>query len=148
MIDAGKPYITDPYNKDAIVFEFPMGASTKSITRNQITALDHLEIWKKFALYWCEHKPSVTIYVAEDEWLAVGAWCWENFDIISGVSFLPKADDAHIYEAAPYEEVTTDVWGELYQKTKGDIDWNNITEEEDNTIGSQELACTADACEI
>ena len=148
LIEAGKPYLTDPYNKDALVFEFPMGASTKSITRNQITALEHLEIWKKFALYWCEHKPSVTIYVAEDEWLAVGAWCWQNFDIISGVSFLPKADDAHIYEAAPYEEVTTDVWGELYEKTKGTIDWDNISEEDDNTIGSQELACTADACEI
>ena len=148
LIESGKPYITDPYNKDAIVFEFPMGASTKSITRNQITALEHLEIWKKFALYWCEHKPSVTIYVGEDEWLSVGAWCWDNFDIISGVSFLPKADDAHIYEAAPYEEVTTDVWGELYEKTKSPIDWDSISEEDDYTIGSQELACTADACEI
>ena len=148
LIESGKPYITDPYNKDAIVFEFPMGASTKSITRNQISALEHLEIWKKFALYWCEHKPSVTIYVGEDEWLSVGAWCWDNFDIISGVSFLPKADDAHIYEAAPYEEVTTDVWGELYEKTKSPIDWDNISEEDDYTIGSQELACTADACEI
>ena len=148
LIKSGKPYITDPYNKDAIVFEFPMGASTKSITRNQITALDHLEIWKKFALYWCEHKPSVTIYVGGDEWLSVGAWCWENFDIISGLSFLPKADDDHIYEAAPYEEVTTDVWGELYEKTKSPIDWDSISEEDDYTIGSQELACTADACEI
>ena len=104
--------------------------------------------WKRFAMHWCEHKPSVTIYVAEDEWFAVGSWCWENFDIVSGVSFLPKADDAHIYEAAPYEEVTTDVWGELYEKTKSPIDWDSISEEDDYTIGSQELACTADACEI
>ena len=148
LIESGKPYITDPYNKDAIVFEFPMGASTKSITKDQVSALEHLEVWKKFALYWCEHKPSVTIYVAEDEWLSVGAWCWENFDIVSGVSFLPKADDAHIYEAAPYEEISREEYSELYMKTKNPIDWDNISEEDDNTIGSQELACTADACEI
>jgi len=148
LIESGKPYITDPYNKDAIVFEFPMGASTKSLIKDQVSALEHLEIWKKFALYWCEHKPSVTIYVAEDEWLAVGAWCWENFDIVSGVSFLPKADDAHIYEAAPYEEISGEEYSELYNKTKTPIDWDNIGEEDDNTIGSQELACTADACEI
>jgi ribonucleoside-diphosphate reductase alpha chain len=80
-----------------------MGASTKSITKDQVSAIDHLEVWKKFSLNWCEHKPSVTIYVTENEWLAVGAWCWENFDILSGVSFLPKADDAHIYEAAAHE---------------------------------------------
>ena len=148
LIESGKPYIADPYNKDAIVFEFPMGASTKSITKDQVSALEHLETWKKFALYWCEHKPSVTIYVSEDEWLSVGAWCWENFDIVSGVSFLPKADDAHIYEAAPYEEISGEEYSELYTKTKSPIDWDSISEEDDNTIGSQELACTADACEI
>ena len=148
LIESGKPYIADPYNKDAIVFEFPMGASTKSITKDQVSALEHLETWKKFALYWCEHKPSVTIYVSEDEWLSVGAWCWENFDIVSGVSFLPKADDAHIYEAAPYEEISGEEYSELYTKTKNPIDWDSISEEDDNTIGSQELACTADACEI
>jgi len=123
-----------------------MGASTKSITKDQISAVEHLEIWKKFALHWCEHKPSVTIYVEEDEWLDVGAWCWENFDIISGVSFLPKADDAHIYEAAPYEEITSEEYSKLKANRK--IDWESVTEGEDNTIGSQELACMAGACEI
>ena len=146
LIDSGIPYITDPYNKDALVFEFPMGASTKSITKDQISAVEHLEIWKRFALHWCEHKPSVTIYVEEDEWLDVGAWCWKNFDIISGVSFLPKADDAHIYEAAPYEEITSKEYSKLKANRK--IDWASVTEGEDNTIGSQELACTAGACEI
>ena len=85
---------------------------------------------------------------AEDEWLAVGAWCWENFDILSGVSFLPKADDAHIYEAAPYEEISSEEYSEMKKKTNFIIDWDNVAEEDDNTIGSQELACTAGACEI
>jgi ribonucleoside-diphosphate reductase alpha chain len=148
LIESGVPCITDPYNKDALVFEFPMGASTKCITKDQVSALEHLEIWKKFALYWCEHKPSVTIYIAEDEWLAVGAWCWQNFYILSGVSFLPKADDAHIYEAAPYEEISRDQYFELTKKAKKIIDWDKIIEVDDNTTGSQELACTGDACEI
>ena len=148
LIESGVPYITDPYNKDALVFEFPMGASTKCITKDQVSALEHLEIWKKFALYWCEHKPSVTINIAEDEWLAVGAWCWQNFYILSGVSFLPKADDAHIYEAAPYEEISRDQYFELTKKAKKIIDWDKIIEVDDNTTGSQELACTGDACEI
>ena len=148
LIESGVPYITDPYNKDALVFEFPMGSSTKCITKDQVSALEHLEIWKKFALYWCEHKPSVTIYIAEDEWLAVGAWCWQNFYILSGVSFLPKADDAHIYEAAPYEEISRDQYFELTKRAKKIIDWDKIIEVDDNTTGSQELACTGDACEI
>jgi len=148
LIESGVPYIIDPYNKDALVFEFPMGASTKCITKNQVSAIEHLEIWKKFALYWCEHKPSVTIYIAEDEWLAVGAWCWQNFYILSGVSFLPKADDAHIYEAAPYEEISNAKYSELTKKATKVIDWDKVIELDDNTIGSQELACTGDACEI
>ena len=146
MINAGQPFVVDPYNKEALVFEFPMKSPAKSITKDKITAIQHLEVWKRFALNWCEHKPSVTIYVEEDEWLAVGAWCWENFDIISGVSFLPKADDAHIYEAAPYEEITSVEYSKL--KANRTIDWASVTEGEDNTIGSQELACMAGACEI
>jgi ribonucleoside-diphosphate reductase alpha chain len=146
MIDAGQPYVVDPYNKEALVFEFPMKTPTRSITKDKINAIEHLEIWKKFAINWCEHKPSVTIYVEEDEWLAVGAWCWHNFDIISGVSFLPKADDAHIYEAAPYEEITSEEYTKL--KSNRAIDWSSVSEGEDNTTGSQELACMAGACEI
>jgi ribonucleoside-triphosphate reductase len=146
MINAGQPFVVDPYNKEALVFEFPMKSPAKSITKDKITAIQHLEVWKRFALNWCEHKPSVTIYVEEDEWLAVGAWCWHNFDIISGVSFLPKADDAHIYEAAPYEEITSMEYSKL--KANRSIDWASVSEGEDNTTGSQELACMAGACEI
>jgi ribonucleoside-diphosphate reductase alpha chain len=148
LINSGQPFSPDPYNKDALVFEFPMKSPAKSITKDKVSALEHLEVWKKFSLHWCEHKPSVTIYVAEDEWLAVGAWCWENFDILSGVSFLPKADDAHIYEAAPYEEISSEEYSEMKKKTNFIIDWDKVVEEDDNTIGSQELACTAGACEI
>ena len=148
LIDSGQPHLVDPYNKDALVFEFPIKAPNKSIIKSDVSAIDHLEIWKKFAVYWCEHKPSVTIYVAEDEWLSVGAWCWENFDILSGVSFLPKADDAHIYQAAPYEEITSEEYNAMLKKTSFTIDWDKVVENEDNTIGSQEMACVADACEI
>lgn len=148
LIGAGQPYIPDPYNKDALVFEFPMKTPAKSITKDKVSAIEHLEIWKKFSIHWCEHKPSVTIYIAEDEWLAVGAWCWDNFDILSGVSFLPKADDAHIYEAAPYEEINSEAYNAMLKKTNLAIDWDSVVEENDNTTGSQELACTAGACEI
>lgn len=148
LIEAGVPYRVDPYNKDAFVFEFPTKAPPKSITKDKVGAIEHLEIWKKFAIHWCEHKPSVTIYIAEDEWFSVGSWCWENFDILSGVSFLPKADDAHIYEAAPYEEITQEEYTIMRKKTDFVIDWGKVVEGEDNTIGSQELACLAGACEI
>ena len=146
LIDAGIQYEDDPYNKEAIVFSFPMKSPAKSRTRHEVSAIQHLEIWKRFALHWCEHKPSVTIYVGEDEWLKVGSWCYENFDILSGVSFLPRADDSHSYEVAPYEEITKEEYS-MFPKTKP-IDWGSIAEDDDNTIGSQELACTGDKCEI
>ena len=140
------PFEDDPYNKEAIVFSFPMQAPAKSRTRNELSAIQHLEIWKRFAVNWCEHKPSVTIYVGESEWMSVGAWCYDNFDVLSGVSFLPRADDSHSYEVAPYEEITKEQFSS-YTKPKV-IDWDAIEEHEDNTIGSQELACTGDKCEI
>jgi len=146
LMDAGIQYEDDPYNKEAIVFSFPMKAPAKARTRHEFTAIQHLEVWKKFALHWCEHKPSVTIYVGEDEWLEVGAWCYKNFDIVSGVSFLPRADDSHSYEVAPYEEITKEEYS-MFPKTKA-IDWQSVREDDDNTIGSQELACTGDKCEI
>ena len=146
LIDAGVPFEDDPYNKEAIVFSFPVQAPAKSRTRHDVTAIQHLEIWKKFALHWCEHKPSVTIYVGEEEWLEVGAWCYSNFDILSGVSFLPRADESHSYEVAPYEEITKETYKDIPKI--GIIDWDSIKEDDDNTIGSQELACSGDKCEI
>ena len=145
LFAADVPYIEDPYNHEAIVFCFPMKAPAGSVIRAKVSAIEHLETWKKFALHWCEHKPSVTIYVGEDEWLSVGAWCYDNFDILSGVSFLPKSDDDHSYVAAPYEEITKEEHNAFKIKP---IVWSDVEEAEDNTTSSQELACTADACEI
>ena len=148
MTAAKIPYVVDPYNSEALVFSFPMMAPAKSVTRAKVDAISHLETWKKFAVHWCEHKPSVTVYVEEAEWMKVGAWCYDNFDILSGVSFLPKADDAHIYEAAPYEEISSEEYAEMIKKSNLAINWDAVVEESDNTTGSQELACTAGACEI
>ena len=146
LIEAGIPYEEDPYNSESLVFSFAVKAHSKSITKDKVDAISHLETWKKFALYWCEHKPSVTIYVEEDEWLDVGAWCYKNFDILSGVSFLPKADDHHVYQQAPYEEITASEYAN-FPKPK-EINWESFQESDDNTTSSQELACTGDACEI
>ena len=141
------PCVTDPYNTEALVFAFPVKAPSESVVREKIDAISHLETWKKFAVHWCEHKPSITVYVEESEWMKVGAWCYDNFDILSGVSFLPKADDAHIYQEAPYETITKREYTKLMSSMKK-IDWDVVQEGEDNTTSSQELACTGDACEL
>jgi len=148
LIDADVPYMTDPYNDNAWVFEFPHKAHKNSITRKEVGPLEQLGLWKKFALSWCEHKPSMTCYVGENHWPEVGAWVWNNFDIISGVSFLPSADEGHIYEAAPYEDCSKEVYEEYKRAIPKTIDWGSLKENQDNTTGTQELACTGDKCEI
>lgn len=148
VIDAGVPYNTDPYNKSAWVFDFPMKAPNKAITRKDITPLSQLELWKHFALNYCEHKPSMTCYVGDKDWPEVGGWVWKHFDIINGISFLPSSDEGHIYESAPYEDISKDKYKELIKTMPKDIDWSSIIEEEDFTTSSQEFACVADQCEI
>jgi ribonucleoside-diphosphate reductase alpha chain len=148
MIDAGFPAHTDPYNPEAWVFDFPQMSPKGAVTRHDLSALDHLEVWMRFAVHWCEHKPSVTIYVKEGEWMDVGAWVWNNFDLMSGVSFLPSADEAHSYESAPYEDITKDDYKSLIKGMPESIDWDSIIEEEDVTTSSQELACVGGACEL
>ena len=130
------------------VFSFPMMAPKGSVCRTDMTAIEQLEIWKCYAKHWCEHKPSVTISVKEDEWVPVGAWCWENFDYLSGVSFLPFSD--HTYQQAPYQDIDEKTYKKLAKEMPTDIDWNKLQdfEKEDNTKGSQELACTAGVCEL
>jgi ribonucleoside-triphosphate reductase len=148
LIDNGIEYLEDPYNKDAWVFEFPMKA-TGSKTRHDVSAMEQLELWKKFALHYCEHKPSMTCYVKESEWPTVGAWIWENFDIVNGISFLPSADEGHVYQAAPYEDMCSAdfaKWNKKYSKIE--LTWDNLIEHVDDTTGSQEYACVAGACEI
>ena len=148
VIDSGVPYSSDPYNGNAWVFDFPMKAPPKAITRKSLGPLDQLELWKHFASHYCEHKPSMTCYVGEKDWPEVGAWVWKNFDIINGISFLPSADEGHIYQLAPYEDISKEKYKELAKTMPKNIDWSSIVEEEDFTTSSQEFACTADQCEI
>ncbi len=130
------------------VFSFPMMSPKGSVCRKDMTAIEQLEIWKCYAQHWCEHKPSVTISVKEEEWVPVGAWCWENFEYLSGVSFLPFSD--HTYQQAPYQDIDEKTYKKLAKAIPTDIDWNKLQdfEKEDNTKGSQELACTAGVCEL
>jgi ribonucleoside-triphosphate reductase len=128
------------------VFSFPKKAPHNALLREDLTATQHLDLWMMYQKHWCEHKPSVTISVEEDEWVEVGAWCWKNFDDISGVSFLPY--DGGTYRQAPYEECNEEEYLELLHKMPDTIDWDSLTEEEDNVEGTQTLACTAGVCEI
>lgn len=146
MTEQGFPVEDDLYNPSNVIFSFPQKAPHNAVFRNEMTAIEQLEHWKMVALNWCEHKPSITVYVREHEWLAVGAWVYENFDILSGVSFLPYAGG--VYRQAPYQECTKSQYEEFKLKMPDHIDFALYTEEEDNTTASQELACTAGACEI
>lgn len=131
------------------VFSFAMKSPDNAVTRTQMTAIEQLELWKVYALSWCEHKPSVTITVKEHEWMDVGAWVYENFDVASGVSFLPHSD--HTYQQAPYQDIEADDYAEWQLAYGGlQIDWAALSEyeREDNTSGSRELACTAGVCEV
>jgi ribonucleoside-diphosphate reductase alpha chain len=143
LIEAGVPHAVDPYNSEAIVFTFAMKSPKDAVCTKDITAIEHLEFWKKLALNWCEHKPSVTVNVKEHEWPSVGAWCWENFDILSGVSFLPAEDENHTYEQAPYEKITKRQY-EIHPVLKF-IDWSVIPESKERET---ELACSAGECAI
>jgi len=129
------------------VFSFPVKAPDGAITRNDMSAIEQLELWKVYATHWCEHKPSITVSVRESEWLKVGAWVDENFDMCSGISFLPHTD--HIYRQAPYQELTEEEYN-VMAETMPDIDWSKLTdyEDEDNTTTSHELACSAGNCEL
>ena len=112
-----------------------------------MTAVEQLELWKVYQENWCEHKPSITVSVKEEEWMSVGAWCYENFDMMSGVSFLPFSD--HTYRQAPYQDCDKTKY-ETLLKEMPNADWSKLAdyEEKDMTAGSQELACSADGCEI
>ena len=149
MIDKGFHAEDDVMKpNDTKVIYFPMKSPVESVMRDAKSAIEQLEIWKTYQLYWCEHKPSITVYVKEEEWLQVGAWVYENFDVMSGVSFLPHSD--HSYKQAPYQEVDKKTYQEWVAKTPRNINWMDLTqyEKEDTTTSSKELACTAGACEI
>jgi ribonucleoside-triphosphate reductase len=149
MIDKGfpaEPCVMKPNH--TMVFSFPMKAPEHCITRNDMTALEQLQLWLTYQQYWCEHKPSVTITVRDEEWMEVGAWVYKHFDEISGISFLPHSD--HTYRQAPYEDCTKEQYETMLAKLPKDVDWSELSkyEKEDNTTGTQTFSCTAGACEL
>ena len=149
MVEKGVPAeddITQPEN--TTVFSFPIESPSDSVTRNDTSAVEQLNLWLTYQKFWCEHKPSVTITVKEDEWLDVGAWVYNNFDNVAGISFLPHSD--HTYKQAPYQECSKKEYLDLLKKMPKKLDWQELIdyEVEDSTRGGQELACSADSCEI
>ena len=149
MMDSGFPVEDDAMNPShTSVFSFPMKVDEGAVFRTDLTAIEQLELWLTYQKYWCEHKPSVTISVKEDEWLDVGAWVYKNFDYMSGVSFLPFAE--HTYKQAPYQDIKKDEYELLLKQMPKNVEWSKLSEYEktDMTIGSQELACAAGGCEI
>ena len=149
LIDQGFPHEDALEKPDSMtVFSFPMKSPTGAITRNKISAIDHLTLWNVYATYWCEHKPSITVSVKEKEWLNVGSFVYDNFDNMSGVSFLPMTE--HTYKQAPYQDCTKEQYKELLDRMPNEVDWDSFSnyEKEDLTTGSQELACTANSCEV
>jgi len=130
------------------VFSFPMKSPDHAITRNDLTATEHLDLWLAYQRHWCEHKPSITITVREHEWMDVGAWVYKHFDEVSGVSFLPHSD--HTYRQAPYQDCTKDEYEAFLEKMPKKVDWSLLSkyEKEDKTVGSQTYACSGNSCEI
>ena len=148
MTAAGFPVEDDVMSKSSLVFSFPIKSPESSTTVKQVGAMEQLRVWKKYQDYWCEHKPSITVYYTDDEFLQIAQWIWENFDSVSGISLLPVSD--HVYQQAPYEDITAEKYEELLAAMPVDVKWEDLEhfEKEDNTTGSQELACVGGACEI
>ena len=148
MIDKGFPHEQCVTKPDSVtVFSFPMRA-VGSVTRKDVSAIEHLELWLMYQQYWTEHKPSITVSVREHEWLEVGAWVYKNFDEISGISFLPFSD--HTYRQAPFQDCTQEEYEALVARIPVNVDWSELKnyEKTDNTTGSQEFACSGGSCEI
>ena len=149
MIDKGVPNEPCVMKGDTTtVFSFPIKSPSGAVTRNDMTAVEQLEMWLIYQRSWCEHKPSVTISVRDEEWMEVGAFVYKHFDEMSGVSFLPHSD--HTYQQAPYQDCTKEDYEELLAIMPKSIDWSELSEyeDEDNTAGSQTMACSGDTCEI
>jgi len=143
MKDAGVPWEVDVMNPKAIVFSFPFKAPEGAMTRNDQSAIDQLETWLDYKMYWTEHSPSVTVSVKPEEWAAVGDWVFEHFDLITGISFLPYSD--HVYKQAPFQTVDEQTYMDALAAMPKQLEWDwlSVYETEDTTTGSQTLACTA-----
>ena len=149
LVSEGIPAEPDVMKPDSTtVFSFPMKSPQGAVTRTQMTAIEQLELWLTYQRHYCEHKPSVTISVKELEWMDVGAWVYEHFDEVSGISFLPFSE--HTYQQAPYQDIDEVQYKEFLTKMPKKVDWSKLQdfEKEDTTSGGRELACTAGVCEI
>jgi len=148
MSEAGFPVEQDVMNQSSVVFSFPIKAPKDSTVVKEVGAMQQLRLWKMYQDHWCEHKPSITVYYTDDEFFEVCQWLWEHFDSVSGISLLPVSD--HVYQQAPYEDISMEKYKELVKAMPKEINWDDLQkfEQEDNTTGSQELACVGGACEI
>lgn len=144
-------YVEDDITKPNFVdiFYFPMKSPKKAILRNSMGAIEQLELWLQYKKYWAEHTVSTSVYVKEHEWIKVGAWVYEHFDLVTGISFFPHSD--HVYKQAPYQEITKEEYGESIERmVPKNVEWSKLSEyeSEDATVSSKELACSAGVCEI
>ena len=149
LVSEGIPAEPDVMKPDSTtVFSFPMKSPNSAVCRTEMDAIEQLELWLQYQRHWCEHKPSVTISVKENEWMAVGSWVYEHFDEVSGISFLPFSE--HTYKQAPYQDIDEDTYRELLTQMPKSVNWNMLQEfeKEDTTSGGRELACTAGVCEV
>ena len=149
MTEVGFPVEDDEMNPShTVVFSFPMKVDRSAVFRTDLTAIEQLDLWKIYQEHWCEHKPSVTISVKENEWMEVGAWVYKNFDQMSGVSFLPFSE--HTYRQAPYQDCDREQYEKLLKVMPKNVDWGQLSKYEtvDTTVASQELACANGLCEI
>lgn len=144
----GFPCEDDVMNPNVYVFSFPMRAPVGAKVTKQVGAMYQLRLWKAYQDFWCEHKPSITVYYKDSEFLEVGNWVWNNFDHVSGISFLPYSD--HTYQQAPYEEITEAEFYKLSGAMPTGVDWSKLSdyEVEDTTTGTQQLACSGGVCEV
>lgn len=149
MVEAGFPVEDDVMKPEStLVFSFPKKAPDDAIFRNDRTAIEQLELWLTYQRHWCEHKPSITVYVKDEEWLEVGSWVYKHFNEMSGVSFLPHSD--HSYRQAPYQEITEEEYNEWLDRMPAEIDWSELSkyEKTDHTEALQTLACVGGSCEL
>ena len=148
MQTVGFPVEQDLMSQASLVFSFPVESPQGCTTVKQVGAMEQLKLWKAYQNHWCEHKPSITVYYTDDEFLEVAQWIWDNFDLCSGISLLPYSD--HVYQQAPYEDIDAEKYKELLAAMPVSVDWSALEqfEQDDNTTGSQELACVGGACEI
>lgn len=143
--ESGVPWEVDITNPTTLVFSFPQKAPEGAVSASEVSAMSQLELWKVYQDHWCEHKPSITVYYRDSEFLEIGQWLYNNFDDVSGISFLPYSE--HSYKQAPYEAITKEQYEELKAKMPTAVNWD-ISESSDNTEGSQTLACVGNSCEI